>query len=95
MPLPLVPVAIAGGIVAGIWAAGRNAQPGRTDQRAEDALDDAPEGLALHAPADLAGQRNLAWRLTRRVRIGARAWTVDLGLIARARVVADGSRVRP
>lgn len=90
MPLPLVPVAIAGGLAAGVWALARTARPGRTDQRAEDALDDAPEGLALHAPADRQGQRNLAWRVTRRVRIGARAWTVDLGLMARARVVAEG-----
>jgi hypothetical protein len=90
MPVPLVPIAVAGGLATAVWAALRTARPGRTDQRAEDALDEAPEGLALHAPADRPGQRNAAFRLTRRITIGARTWTIDAGLIARLKVERVG-----
>jgi hypothetical protein len=86
MPLPIVPIAIAGGLAASVWAALRTARLGRTDQRAEDALDAAPEGLAVHAPADRPGQHNAAWRLTRRVTVGARTWVLDAGLLARLKV---------
>jgi hypothetical protein len=86
MPLPLVPIAIVGGLAVGVWAGLRSARPGRTDQRAEDALDEAGEGLAVHAPADRPGQRNAALRLTRRVTIGARTWVLDAGLLARLKV---------
>ncbi|MFN3643498.1 MAG: hypothetical protein ACK4TB_11320 [Gemmobacter sp.] len=86
MPLPLVPIVLVGGAAAASWAALRALRPGRTDQRAEDALDDMGEGLALHAPADRPGQRNLALRAARRITVGARVWMVDAALLGRLRV---------
>lgn len=58
MPLPLVPlasIALRTGAVAGaLWLVRRALVTGRTDQRAEDALDALPEGLSTHRPADRA-----------------------------------------
>ena len=96
MPLPLaplLPLALRLGTVAAIawagkrWIAARSF-PGRTDQRAEDALDDLDEGLAAHRPADRAeeGQRNLAGRLRRVIRMGGRAYELDAGFVARLRL---------
>lgn len=98
MPLPLaplVPVAVRLGLVAGsVWAVRRairrNTHPGRTDQRAEDALDDLSPGLAVHHPADRtsgdAGQSNAAGRVTRTIRIGGRTIEIDAAFIGRLRV---------
>lgn len=95
MPLPLAPVAVfalrAGAVAAASWGLARllraRTLPGRTDQRAEEALDDLGEGLAAHAPKDAQGQRNLAARFRRVVRVpGGKGVEVDLGLIARARL---------
>ena len=92
MPLPLAPMAVlalrAGAVAAAAWAAKRalTPRPGRTDQRAEDALDDLDEGLSAHAPTDREGQRNAGLRLRRVVGWGKRRVEVDLGLMARARV---------
>jgi hypothetical protein len=95
MPLPLAPIAIfalrAGAVAAAGYAVSRGLRaavaPGRTDQRAEDALDDLDEGLAAHAPADRPGQRNLAARLRRVIRgPGGRGVEIDLGLVARLRL---------
>ncbi len=95
MPLPLAPVAVfvlrAGTIAAAGYGLARylraQVATGRTDQRAEEALDALDEGLAVHAPGDAEGQRNLAWRF-RRVLRGAdgHGVEVDLGLFARARL---------
>jgi hypothetical protein len=92
MPLPLAPIAVfalrAGAVAAAAWAVRRTLtpNPGRTDQRAEDALDDLDEGLSTHAPADREGQRNAGLRLRRVVGWGKRRVEVDLGLLARLRV---------
>jgi hypothetical protein len=60
---------------------------GRTDQRAEDALDDLGDGIAAHAPRDREGQRNVAARLRRVIRgPGGGGVELDLGLIARFRL---------
>ena len=96
MPLPLaplVPVALRLGLVATAayaatrWVAARS-HPGRTDQRAEDALDDLGEGLSLHRPADRAEDRqaNASARLRRTVRFRGRTWEIDMGGIARFRL---------
>lgn len=90
MPLPLAPLAglaVKGAAVALAALAARRAlmnatQPGRTDQRAEDALDDLTEGLSVHRPRDR-DQHNAGLRLRRRVHLGARSWDIDAGLIAR------------
>lgn len=92
MPLPLAPIAIfalrAGAVAAVAWAAKRalTPNPGRTDQRAEDALDDLGEGLSAHVPVDREGQRNAALRVRRIVGWGKRRVELDLGLMARLRV---------
>ncbi|WP_395542995.1 hypothetical protein [Neotabrizicola sp. sgz301269] len=96
MPLPLaplVPIALrlgavaAVGLAAKIWVA-RRSHPGRTDQRAEDALDDLGEGLSLHRPADRAETRqtNAGARLRRVIRFRGKAYELDAGLLARFRL---------
>lgn len=96
MPLPLaplLPLALRVGLVATTtyavtrWVAARS-HPGRTDQRAEDALDDLGEGLSLHRPADRAEDRqaNASARLRRTVRFRGRTWEIDMGGIARIRL---------
>lgn len=98
MPLPLaplVPLAIRLGLVATTtFALTRLVQsathPGRTDQRAEDALDDLGEGLSLHHPADRAEQTNATARLRRVIRFRGRAYELDAGLMARLRLRATG-----
>lgn len=93
MPLPLLPIvlrigaAAAAGYAASRWISTRS-HTGRTDQRAEDALDDLDEGLALHRPADRADDRqgNAALRLRRTLRFGGRIWEFDAGLLARLRI---------
>ncbi|MBN8632536.1 MAG: hypothetical protein J0L76_16985 [Rhodobacterales bacterium] len=94
MPLPLaplIPLAIRLGVVATTtFALTRLIQsashPGRTDQRAEDALDDLGEGLSLHRPADRSEQTNASARLRRVIRFRGRAYEVDAGLMARFRL---------
>lgn len=96
MPLPLAPLlpialrlgalAVAG-LAARRWIAAQSF-PGRTDQRAEDALDDLGEGISLHRPADRADQRqtNAGARLRRVVRFRGKRWEIDAGLMARLRL---------
>jgi hypothetical protein len=96
MPLPLAPllpvalrlgaVALAG-LAARRWVAIRT-HVGRTDQRAEDALDDLGEGLSLHRPADRADARqtNAGARLRRIIRFRGKAYEFDAGLMARFRL---------
>ena len=100
MPLPLaplIPVVVRIGLVASTtWAVTRwvrsSTHPGRTDQRAEDALDELGEGLSLHNPADRAGDRpgdrqtNATARVRRVIRFRGRAWEIDAGLMARLRL---------
>lgn len=95
MPLPLAPLlplvlrlgaAAAVGLAAKRWLAARS-HPGRTDQRAEDALDDLGEGLSLHHPADRAdGQTNASARLQRVFHLRGRIYELDAGLMARFRL---------
>lgn len=74
MPLPLAPIAgLAlryGAVALAAYALARRVPRGRTDQRAEDALDDLPEGLAAHHPADRPGQMNMQARFHRILRLG-------------------------
>jgi hypothetical protein len=98
MPLPLAPLlpialrlgaVTAAGLAARAWV-NRSSFPGRTDQRAEDALDGLGEGLSIHRPADRAEgeatQTNGTARLVRVIRLGNRTWELDAGLIARIRL---------
>jgi hypothetical protein len=96
MPLPLaplIPLAVRLGLVASTtWAVTRLVRsityPGRTDQRAEDALDELGEGLTLHRPADRADDRqtNATARVRRMVRFRGRSYEIDAGLVARFRL---------
>ena len=96
MPLPLAPIlpialrlgaVAATGIAASRWLR-RRSFPGRTDQRAEDALDDLGEGVSLHRPADRAGdsQTNASARWRRVIRFRGREYELDAGLVARLRL---------
>lgn len=96
MPLPLAPIlpialrlgaVAATGIAARSWLR-RRSFPGRTDQRAEDALDDLGEGISLHRPADRAGDRqtNASARVRRVIRFRGREYELDAGLVARLRL---------
>jgi hypothetical protein len=98
MPLPLAPllplalrlgaVATAGYAVSR-WVKARSF-PGRTDQRAEDALDDLGEGVSLHRPPDRGSdgvsQSNATARMVRVIRFGGRRYEVDAAFLARFRV---------
>lgn len=98
MPLPLaplLPIALRlGAVAAAGWAAKRalnqHLQVGRTDQRAEDALDDLGEGVALHRPADRAdaddSQTNASARFRRTIRWGDKGIEIDASLMARFRL---------
>ena len=98
MPLPLaplVPIALRLGAVAAAVYALRRAMAakiavGRTDQRAEDALDDLADGVAVHRPVDLAAngdsQTNTAARVRRTIRWGKRGVEIDAALFARFRI---------
>jgi len=98
MPLPLalaplVPIALRLGAVTAAGFALRRVlvartKVGRTDQRAEDALDDLDEGLAVHRPADRAedGQTNTAARFRRTLRWGKGGVELDAALLARLRI---------
>jgi hypothetical protein len=98
MPLPLaplLPLALRLGVVATVgyaatrWIKART-HPGRTDQRAEDALDDLGEGLSLHRPEDRAAegvsQTNTTARMVRVIRVGRRHFRLDAAFMARFRV---------
>lgn len=96
MPLPLAPLmplllrigaAAVAGYAASRWISAQS-QPGRLDQRAEDALDDLEEGLAFHRPRDLADDRqgNAALRLRRHLHLRGETWELDAGMIARIRL---------
>lgn len=89
MPLPLAPlagVALRYGSVALVaWAVRRSLRPGRTDQRAEDALDGTDEGLAVHRPADR-DQTNATARFRRTLRLGRHAVEIDAAALARLRI---------
>lgn len=93
MPLPLAPLAgIAlkyGTVALAAWGAQRALRAavtlGRTDQRAEDALDDLPEGATAHHPRDR-DQRNAALRLRRRIHFAGQDWDFDASMIARLRL---------
>lgn len=87
MPLPIAPLAgLAlryGAVALAGYAAARSFQPGRRDQRAEDALDDAPEGMTLRREAE---QLNATGRLRRTVRLGTNGPGVEVDLSSLARI---------
>lgn len=89
MPLPLAPIAgfaiRYGALAVAAYGLRRALRKGRTDQRAEDALDDMDEGLAVHRPKDR-GQTNAAARFRRVVRFGRTAVEIDAAALGRFRL---------
>lgn len=89
MPLPLAPIAgfaiRYGAVVLVAYGVRRALRKGRTDQRAEDALDDMDEGLAVHRPGDR-DQTNAAGRFRRVIRWGQTAIEIDAAALARIRI---------
>lgn len=87
MALPLAPiagVALRYGVVAlATYAAARQIERGRRDQRAEDALDDVPEGITLRRDA---AQANGTGRFRRVVRLGDDGPGVEVDLTALGRM---------
>lgn len=71
MPLPLAPIAVFavkyGTIAMTTYALARATEVGRRDQRAEDALDDLPDGTTIRRDGDT---RNVTARLRRVIRLG-------------------------
>ncbi|MDT8857737.1 hypothetical protein RNZ50_22355 [Paracoccaceae bacterium Fryx2] len=98
MPLPLAPIAVlalrTGLVAAAAWAVRRavtrGLRPGVTDQRAEDAMDEMPEGLAIHQPGDRTDgglrQTNTAVRMIRTLRWGNTGVEIDAALLGRLRL---------
>lgn len=88
---PIASIALRAGVLAAaVWAVRRGLSDGRTDQRAEDAFDDTPEGLALHRPLDRAvdgvRQTNLHARLRRTLRWQGGGVEVDAAFLARLKI---------
>lgn len=94
MPVPLGPITVfalrTGVVAAAIWAIREGFSQGRTDQRAEEALDETDEGVALHRPQDRAvegtSQTNAAARFRRTLRWGNSGVEVDAAMLARVRI---------
>lgn len=96
MPLPLaplIPIVVRLGLVATTtYALSRLARsasfPGRTDQRAEDALDELGEGLSVHRPSDRNEDRqtNATIRVRRLIRFRGKSWELDAGAMGRFRL---------
>jgi len=88
MALPLAPLAAMaakyGAVALAGYALARQVQHGRTDQRAEDALDELDEGLSLHRPRDRE-QVNGAMRFRRVVRLGTNGPGVEIDATALGR----------
>lgn len=94
MPLPILPLAAPvlkyGSVALAAWLLARRIAPtiheARIDQRAEDALDDLPEGLGTRRPADRP-QRNLTGYYRRRIHVPGlgRTIEIDATFIARLR----------
>ncbi len=89
MPLPLAPIAgLAiryGAVALAAYGLSRAVRQGRTDQRAEDAMDAMDEGVAVHRPKDR-GQTNAAARFRRVIRWGTVGVEIDAAALGRFRI---------
>jgi hypothetical protein len=89
MPLPIVPIAgVAlryGAVALAAYALSRQTHWGYTDQRAEDAMDDMPEGVAAHRPRDR-DQLNAAVKLRRVIRLGSTGPGIEIDATALTRI---------
>ena len=81
MALPIIPIALAAGVVA----FARNVSVSAVDQRIEDRLDDVSEGLSAHRDRD-GTQLNAAYRWKRVVRFGKSGPGVEIDASALGRL---------
>ncbi|WP_095588147.1 hypothetical protein [Actibacterium ureilyticum] len=93
MPLPLAPIAgfalRYGAVALASYAVTRKIDQGFRDQRAEDALDDTPEGVTLRQGDD---QANATARFRRVFRVGPTGpgFEVDATALGRIRIRRTG-----
>ena len=89
MALPLAPIAgVAlryGAVALAAYVLTRQVGHGRTDQRAEDAMDELPEGVTGHRPRDR-DQLNGTARFRRVIRLGLHGPGVEIDASALGRV---------
>lgn len=89
MPLPLVPVAAValryGAVALATYALARSIQPGRRDQRSEDALDELAEGLTVRRDPE---QVNTTARIRRAIRLNrsGKGVEIDAAVLTRFRL---------
>lgn len=81
MALPIIPIALAAGVVA----LARNVSVSAVDQRIEDRLDEVSEGLSAHRDRD-GTQLNAAYRWKRVVRFGKSGPGVEIDASALGRL---------
>jgi hypothetical protein len=87
MPLPLAPIALyavtCGGVALASYRLARRIEPGRRDQRAEDALDDVAEGMTVRREPE---QVSATGRLRRVFRFGTTGPALEVDATALGRV---------
>ncbi|MHA6265689.1 hypothetical protein [uncultured Aliiroseovarius sp.] len=87
MPLPLAPIAAIalryGTVAVATYALARSVERGRRDQRAEDALDDAPEGMTARRDAE---QVNATARMRRVIRFGDSGPGIEIDAVSLTRI---------
>lgn len=87
MPLPLAPIAgVAlryGAVAVATYAIARRAQAAPRDQRAEDAMDDVAEGIAVRKDD---GQMNSSGRFRRVIRVGTDGPGLEIDATALTRI---------
>ncbi len=91
MALPLAPIAAValryGTVAVATYAIARSVERGRRDQRAEDALDDVPEGLTAHrGRGHETDQVNATGRLRRVIRLGKNGPGVEIDAVSLTRI---------
>lgn len=87
MPLPIAPIAVLalryGAVAAASYAIARRVERAHFDQRAEEAMDDVNEGIAVRRDDN---QYNCAVRYRRVVRFGATGPGVEIDVTALGRL---------
>lgn len=87
MPLPLAPIAgfalRYGTVALATYALARRVEPGRRDQRAEDALDDVPEGVTFRKDPE---QSSATGRMKRVVRLHSNGPGLEIDATSLARI---------
>jgi len=87
MALPLAPIAAFalryGTVAIATYALTRSIERGRHDQRAEDAMDDAPEGFTARRRPE---QLNATARMRRVIRLGTNGPGIEIDAVSLTRI---------